>query len=133
MYAIRSYYVDLPYEPTWESLAKHEAAPEWFADAKLGIYFHWGVYSVPAFGNEWYPYFMYRSDGNNVAKHHKEKYGDPSEFNYHDFVPMFTGEHFDAEDWAQLFKDAGVITSYSIHYTKLYEACRPPAPKTFHK
>jgi len=95
------------YTADWTSLATHNQSPEWFADAKLGIYFHWGVYSVPAFHNEWYPYFMYRSDGNNVAKHHKEKYGDPSEFNYHDFVPMFTGEHFDAEDWAQLFKDAG--------------------------
>ncbi len=43
------------YEPTWESLSTHEAAPEWFQDAKLGIYFHWGVYSVPAFQTEWYP------------------------------------------------------------------------------
>ena len=96
-----------PYEQNWESLAKYEEAPEWFADSKLGIYFHWGVYSVPAFGSEWYPWYMYRSDGNKIAKHHLETYGDPADFNYHDFVPDFTAEHFDAEEWAQLFKDTG--------------------------
>lgn len=47
------------YEPTWESLANHEAAPEWLEDAKLGIYFHWGPYAVPAFGSEWYPRWMF--------------------------------------------------------------------------
>lgn len=95
------------YQPNWESLAEHDEAPEWFADSKLGIYFHWGVYSVPAFGSEWYPWYMYRPDDNKIAKHHKETYGDPSEFNYHDFVPDFTAEEFDAENWAQLFQDAG--------------------------
>jgi len=94
------------YDPTWESLSKHEAAPEWFQDAKLGIYFHWGVYAVPAHGNEWYPRWMH-FEGNAVYKHHLEKYGHPSEFGYHDFVPQFTAEHFDAEDWADLFVKAG--------------------------
>jgi len=94
------------YEPNWESLAQHQAIPEWFADSKLGIYFHWGVYSVPAFGSEWYPCNMYHI-GSSTYKHHVENYGDPSRFNYHDFVPMFTAEKFDADDWAQLFEDAG--------------------------
>lgn len=94
------------YKENWESLSAHNQSPEWFADAKLGIYFHWGVYSVPAFGSEWYPFNMYRK-GNNVFKHHNETYGSAAEFNYHDFVPMFKAEEFDAEDWAQLFKDAG--------------------------
>ncbi|MFC2098725.1 alpha-L-fucosidase [Bacteroidota bacterium] len=94
------------YKENWESLSAHNQSPDWFADAKFGIYFHWGVYSVPAFGSEWYPYFMYRED-NDVRTHHINTYGDPSEFNYHDFVPMFKAEKFDAEDWAQLFKDAG--------------------------
>ncbi|VGO18182.1 hypothetical protein SCARR_00233 [Pontiella sulfatireligans] len=93
------------YEPAWESLGQRDAAPEWFADAKLGIYFHWGIYSVPAYGGEWYPYHMYR-DG-NVHEHHVKTYGEPSRFNYHDFVPMFKAEKFNAEDWAQLFDDAG--------------------------
>jgi alpha-L-fucosidase len=94
------------YKEDWESLSAHNQAPEWFSDAKLGIYFHWGIYSVPAYFSEWYPHFMYRK-GHQVYRHHTETYGDPSEFNYHDFVPMFTAEKFDAEDWAQLFKDAG--------------------------
>lgn len=90
----------------WESLSAHNQAPEWFADAKLGIYFHWGVYSVPAFGSEWYPYHMYRED-NETNTHHIETYGEPSEYNYHDFIPQFKAELFDADSWAQLFKDAG--------------------------
>ena len=94
------------YEQSWESLSKHNEAPNWFQDAKLGIYFHWGVYSVPAFANEWYPRNMHFKDS-DVYKHHKEKYGDPSEFGYHDFVPMFKAENFDAKEWADLFKKAG--------------------------
>jgi len=47
------------YEPQWKSLARHKQAPKWFRDAKFGIYFHWGPYSVPAFGNEHYPRTMY--------------------------------------------------------------------------
>ena len=94
------------YKEDWESLSAHDQTPEWFADAKFGIYFHWGVYSVPAYSSEWYPYFMYRKD-NEVRTHHINTYGDPSVFNYHDFVPMFKAEKFDADSWAQLFKDAG--------------------------
>ncbi len=95
-----------PYKPDWQSLGMHNAAPGWFKDAKLGIYFHWGVYSVPAFISEWYPRNMHFKGG-TVYKHHVEKYGHPSKFGYHDFVPMFTAEHFDADDWAELFKRSG--------------------------
>jgi len=94
------------YEANWESLSKHNEAPDWFQDAKLGIYFHWGVYSVPAFKNEWYPRHMYLK-GRNEYKHHIETYGNPSEFGYHDFVPMFKAEKFDPNEWAELFKNAG--------------------------
>lgn len=94
------------YEPTWESLAKHNAAPEWMKDAKLGIYFHWGPYSVPAYGSEWYPRLMHLEE-HDIAKHHKKTYGDPAEFGYHDFVPLFTAEHFDPEEWAELFRKSG--------------------------
>ena len=52
-----------PYEADWESLKKHDEAPEWFRDAKFGIYFHWGVYSVPAYGSEWYPRHMHMKTG----------------------------------------------------------------------
>ena len=94
------------YQPAWESLAEHNEAPAWFQDAKLGIYFHWGVYSVPAFGDEWYPSRMFYEQ-NKEFKHHLEKYGHPSEFGYHDFVPMFKAEYFDPEEWADLFQKAG--------------------------
>lgn len=94
------------YEATWVSLSKHNEEPEWFKDAKLGIYFHWGVYSVPAYGNEWYPRWMH-FEGNDYYAHHLRKYGHPSEFGYHDFVPMFKAGKFDAEEWADLFVKAG--------------------------
>jgi alpha-L-fucosidase len=94
------------YSPDWSSLGKHKESPEWFKNAKLGIYFHWGVYSVPAFSSEWYPRWMHFKD-HKVYKHHVEKYGEPSEFGYHDFVPMFKAEKFDPDMWADLFQKAG--------------------------
>jgi alpha-L-fucosidase len=99
------------FEETWESLSTIDREPEWFKDAKFGIYFHWGVYSVPAFNSEWYPRWMYapgRTDwGGDVFDHHEKTFGPLSEFNYHDFIPRFTGEHFDAKEWADLFKNSG--------------------------
>lgn len=94
------------YKASWESLAQHNEEPDWFQDAKLGIYFHWGVYSVPAFGNEWYPSRMHY-EKNKEYKHHLEKYGHPSKFGYHDFVPLFKAEKFNADEWADLFVKAG--------------------------
>lgn len=111
------------FSDTWESLAIANKQPEWFQDAKLGIYFHWGVYSVPAFDNEWYPRWMYHSDlgdtwGGKVYDHHKNTYGSISEFNYHDFIPMFDGKSFDAKDWADLFESAGATFAgpVAIHH-----------------
>ncbi|MGB5263226.1 MAG: alpha-L-fucosidase, partial [Lutimonas sp.] len=95
-----------PYTEDWASLGKHQEAPQWFKDAKLGIYFHWGLYSVPAFSSEWYPRNMHFKD-HDVYKHHVEKYGEPSEFGYHDFAPMFKAEHFNPGEWADLFQKAG--------------------------
>jgi len=94
------------YQLDWSGLAQYNAEPEWFQDAKFGIYFHWGVYSVPAYGNEWYPRWMH-FEGTKEYMHHLETYGHPSKFGYHDFVPMFKAESFDANEWAALFKQAG--------------------------
>lgn len=94
------------YTPDWQSLSKHNAAPEWFKDAKLGIYFHWGIYSVPAFETEHYIRDMHRP-GSIVGKYHMKTYGDPSTFGYHDFIPKFTAEKFNAEEWAELVANAG--------------------------
>lgn len=90
----------------WDSLARHTPAPKWFQDAKFGIYFHWGVYSVPAFGNEWYPRNMYDKSSREY-EHHVATYGDPTTFGYPDFVPMFQAENFDPNDWADLFAESG--------------------------
>ena len=95
-----------PYHPNWESLGRITEAPEWYRDAKFGIYFHWGVYSVPAFGNEWYPRKMHQKKLPEY-KHHVETYGDPTKFGYADFVPRFKADKFDADAWAELFKQAG--------------------------
>lgn len=90
----------------WESLKKRNPAPEWFRDAKFGIYFHWGVYSVPAYANEWYPRNMYDINSEEY-QHHIRTYGEPNKFGYPDFVPMFKAEKFNADKWADLFKKAG--------------------------
>src|SRR3954464_128921 len=93
------------FQPTWESLKTYQA-PEWFRDAKFGIFIHWGVYSVPAFSSEWYPRLMYQKDSLEY-KHQVEKYGPENKFGYKDFIPMFKAEKFNADDWVTLFKKAG--------------------------
>lgn len=111
-----------PYEATLESLEQANPAPEWFMDAKFGIYFHWGVYSVPAYANEWYPRSMY-IQGTAENRHHLETYGDPATWPYHNFITgardkqgnfvqfapklKSQGGNFDPDEWAQLFADAG--------------------------
>ena len=91
------------YQPTFESLSRHNAEAEWLKDAKLGIYFHWGPYVVPAYQTEWYPRNMYLEGG--LKDYHHERFG--KDFHYHDFIPMFKAEKFDPKDWAELFKAAG--------------------------
>ena len=128
------------YDPTWESLDRH-AVPEWYHDAKLGIFVHWGGYSVPtwaptdaAIGGEnaspyaeWYPYYMYE-EGSPTKEHHEERYGDDTE--YIDFLEDWKAERWDPEAWADLFADVGagyvVLTGehhdgvplWGSHYTR---------------
>ena len=97
--------VEGPFRADWESLQKYEV-PAWYKDAKFGIFIHWGVYSVPAFGSEWYPREMYRQ-GTEIFQHHIATYGSQDKFGYKDFVPRFKAEHFDPAAWAALFKEAG--------------------------
>ncbi|MBN2261730.1 MAG: alpha-L-fucosidase [Prolixibacteraceae bacterium] len=110
------------YEATWESLEKVNPAPEWFKDAKFGIYFHWGTYSTPAYANEWYPRHMYQT-GTREFEHHSQTYGHPNEWPYHYFVtgaknkqgsfvqfaPKLKSEGgaFDPDEWADLFAKSG--------------------------
>jgi len=96
-----------PFKPSWESLVSHEV-PEWLLDAKFGIYAHWGVYSVPAFGNEWYAKRMYdKKDKLGVFEFHRKKYGEQSEFGYKDLVPLFRAENYDPDQWADLIEKSG--------------------------
>lgn len=94
------------YRPDSASIAQHYAVPDWYRDGKLGIFIHWGVYSIPEFGNEWYPRRMY--DRNDyVHDHHVETYGPVDVFGYKDFIPMFTAGKFDASEWAALCRESG--------------------------
>jgi len=91
--------------PTWKSLQNY-STPDWFRDAKFGIFIHWGVYSVPAFGSEWYPRNMYQK-GSPECEFHIETFGDHLEFGYKDFIPKFKAENFNPKSWANLFKESG--------------------------
>ncbi len=94
------------FEPTWESLTKYEV-PEWWQNTKFGIYFHWGPYSVPGY-KEWYSHWMYMPDRMPRFKQfHDLVFGGVEKFGYKDFIPMLTGDKFDADEWAKLFKEAG--------------------------
>ena len=94
-----------PFADTWASLSGYQP-PEWYRKLKFGIFIHWGVYSVPAFGNEWYPRNMYMQ-GSPEFKHHVQTYGPHKQFGYKDFIPLFRAEHFDPEAWAALFARSG--------------------------
>ena len=94
-----------PFAASWDSLESFQA-PRWYQDGKFGIFIHWGLYSVPAFGNEWYPRNMY-APGSREFEHHVRTYGPQDRFGYKDFIPLFRAEHFDPEAWADLFRDAG--------------------------
>lgn len=92
-----------PYSDTWESLERHPLAG-WYEKGRLGIFLHWGVYSVPAYHTEWYPRLMYYKQ-NPVHWHHKKKYG--KSFDYHEFIPLFKAERFEAAAWAEAFAKCG--------------------------
>lgn len=99
-----------PYQPTWESIATHYQIPGWYRDAKFGIFIHWGVYSVPAHHDEWYPRWMYMGDAGSRDRafdYHIKTYGPQDKFGYKDFIPQFKAKKWDPKAWAQLFKDSG--------------------------
>jgi alpha-L-fucosidase len=107
------------YEPTWESLDAR-ATPQWFMDAKFGVFICWGLYSVPAWtpkGHyaEWYQYWLQqKSFDGQVAKFHARTYG--ADFKFRDFAPMFKAELWDPNAWADLLAKAGA--KYIVLTTK---------------
>ena len=112
------------FEPTSESLM-HYQVPQWYNDAKFGIYFHWAPFSVAAYKSEWYPKWMYwpankkasRNMG-EVREHHIKTWGSLDKFGYKDFIPMFKAEKWDPEAWVSLFKEAGAkyLVSAAVHH-----------------
>ncbi len=105
------------------------SVPEWYRDAKFGIFIHYGVYSVPAYGDEWYGHWMYIPDnnvygGSNIYLHHNETYGGAENFGYKDFIPAFNDAlttykaNNMAENWAELFYNAGAkyVMPVGIHH-----------------
>src|ERR1700730_1020949 len=94
-----------PFHADWTSLAAYRA-PDWFRDAKFGIFLHWGVYSVPAFANEWYSRNMYVK-GSPAYEYHRAVYGPQSKFGYKDFIPLFNAAKVDPYAWVDLFERAG--------------------------
>jgi Alpha-L-fucosidase len=93
------------FKDTWDSLSNYELA-SWYRNAKFGIFIHWGVYSVPAFGNEWYPRNMYMQ-GSPEYEYHRKNFGSQKDFGYKDFIPMFRAEQFNADEWADLIAKSG--------------------------
>lgn len=94
-----------PFYPDWNSLATYQV-PQWFQEAKFGIFIHWGLYSIPAFGSEWYSRNMY-IQGTAEFDHHINTYGPHKGFGYKDFIPLFTAENFRADEWVRIFQEAG--------------------------
>ena len=92
--------------PSWKLLVSHNEAPDWFRDAKFGIYAHWGVYSIPEYSTEWYPRNIHiKNHKTGCQEFHQKTYG--KDFKYHDFIPKFTAEKFYADEWAELYERAG--------------------------
>ncbi len=112
------------FEATGESLKNYEV-PEWYEDAKFGIYFHWAPFSVAAYKTEWYPYWMYsperikkRPQFQDIPRRHVAKWGPLDKFGYKDFIPMFKAEKWNPQEWVELFKEAGAkyLVSAAVHH-----------------
>ncbi|NXD62540.1 FUCO2 fucosidase, partial [Eolophus roseicapillus] len=100
------------YEPTWGSLDARPL-PAWFDEAKFGVFIHWGVFSVPSFGSEWFWWYWQKEKREPYVKFMEANY--PPGFSYEDFGPLFTAEFFDPNQWADILKASGakyvVLTS----------------------
>ncbi len=104
-----------PFQPTKESLETYQT-PEWFSDAKFGIWAHWGPQAVPGQG-DWYARFMY-CPGSAHYEHHLKTYGHPSQFGYKDIIPLWTADKFDPEALMDKYVAAGAkyFVSMGVHH-----------------
>uniref|UniRef100_A0AAR5PFR6 Putative alpha-L-fucosidase n=1 Tax=Dendroctonus ponderosae TaxID=77166 RepID=A0AAR5PFR6_DENPD len=104
------------YEPNWKSLDKRPL-PDWFDKAKIGIFLHWGVFSVPSFGSEWFWSEWQSNSSARINSYMKANY--PPNFTYQDFAKDFSAEFFNSSQWADLFKRAGA--NYVVLTSKHHE------------
>jgi alpha-L-fucosidase len=105
-----------PFAPTWESLGSYQA-PEWFRDAKFGIWAHWGPQCQPERG-DWYARHLYFENGpkwgGNVTASHRERYGHPSQAGFKDVIHAWKAEHWDPDKLVALYKRAGAQYFFAL-------------------
>ena len=108
-----------PFKPTFESLRQFEC-PEWFKDAKFGIWSHWGAQSVPMYG-DWYARHIY-CEGSDQYRYHIRHYGHPSKFGYKDLVHLWKAENFNPEELMNLYVDAGAkyFVAQAMHHDHFF-------------
>ncbi|OXU22311.1 hypothetical protein TSAR_003392 [Trichomalopsis sarcophagae] len=103
--------ITVKYDPTWDSLDKRPI-PIWYDDVKFGIFIHWGVFSVPSFGSEWF-WINWKTGSKSIRQFMKDNY--KPGFTYQEFAKDFTAEFFNATEWSELFEASGakyvVLTS----------------------
>ncbi len=99
------------FEPNWESLRQYEV-PEWFRDAKFGIWAHWGPQCVEGSG-DWMARELYM-EGTYKANYHREYYGHPSEVGFKDILPLFKAEHWNPEKLVQFYKEVGAQYFFAL-------------------
>ena len=92
------------YEPNWPSIDSRPLPP-WYDEAKIGIFLHWGVFSVPSFGSEWFWWYWKGTKNPDFVNFMNKNF--PPGFSYADFAPMFKAEFYDPNQWADLFQASG--------------------------
>ena len=110
------------FKDNWESLSQFKM-PSWYRKGRFGLFVHWGVYSVPAFGNEWYPRRMYLKF-DPCFNHRVQTYG--ANADYRQIIEKFNPTEFNADEWAKTFKDSGAqfVMPVCEHHdgVKMYES-----------
>ncbi|KAK3760290.1 hypothetical protein RRG08_059408 [Elysia crispata] len=104
------------YQPDWDSLDSRPL-PSWYDDGKIGIFIHWGVFSVPAYSSEWFWWQWKGQPTLAVVEYMQSNYR--PDFTYADFAPMFRAEFYNPDKWAALFKKAGA--KYIVLVSKHHE------------